>query len=876
MRKILCFLVLALFMAVTASANGTLVGELYYTFSGSNATVTYTCDAKPTADGQNEYTGDIVIPATVNYGGTEYTVTEIGEGAFFRSTITSVEIPEGITFIGKEAFGHTSLTSVTIPNSVVTIKGDAFAYTSTLKVITIGESVDAISQGLCYQTGVTDVYSNIAGKVHTQVGYMFPDNARIHVAANRVNDYTAKWTSFNIVAEYNGVYYSFKGTEATVTYPGKESEKTNDKSVIYYGDIVIPSTITLGTTSYTVTTLGSNAFSHSAITSLEIPNTVTTIEGDAAAYIDATLATVTIGSGVTSISQGFCYGTKPTDVYLKTVSVPTGASYLFSGNPTLHVYDFIKSDFENAQYWKDYTFAGDLPTDYNALQAKAAQAQGYYQYVSTAPGYYSAASYKVIDNALANFVMLDPSSPASAINASMLELSEAIESFLASTPNPLTEGYYYFKSYYRETQFIYGDASSATTHGLRIKKIEAADPGTDKTCYFKLIKNGDNWNIQCADNGMYWASLSGGSSTTTTGKYVLLTDTPECTQTITGTGVGLFKIQTIYMGGLTRPLSNYSSDLSTQNYSETSADFKRSQWYICPAEMAFAEVDDEGKALVYGGANTTVADIAAALSGLDYNSIDLTGVGLASGTTAADIASLQSGNMLVYLPSGSTITGDNIVADGVCSNLVLTDGEAFRAPVEFTANTATYTRTMDNEWGTVCLPYDVSSDEAAKYYAISAIDGNALAVSEVATLTAGTPALVRKLSGSSVTAAATNVPVSAAINNTSGAVNMYGTYEMTMVEDANAYYIKDNKFWQCNNYFFCDAFRAYFTASGAGSNSFSIIVDNEDPTAIAGVEAGNDAAVAIYSTDGTRLGTLRSGINIVKQADGKTLKIQVK
>ena len=35
---------------------------------------------------------------------------------------------------------------------------------------------------------------------------------------------------------------------------------------------------------------------------------------------------------------------------------------------------------------------------------------------------------------------------------------------------------------------------------------------------------------------------------------------------------------------MTRPLSNYSSDLSTQNYSETSADFKRSQWYICPAD----------------------------------------------------------------------------------------------------------------------------------------------------------------------------------------------------------------------------------------------------------------------------------------------------
>ena len=681
-KKLHLFLAsLLLLGTTTASANGTKVGDLYYTFSGSNATVTYTCDAKPDAAGQNEYTGDIVIPATVNYGGTDYTVTEIGEGAFFRSTITSVVIPEGITLINNEAFARTSLTSATIPNSVVTIKGDAFAYCSDLKVITIGENVDAISQGFCWGSGVTDVYSNIAGTVHTQAAYMFPDNARVHVALNRVSKYTAKWTSFNIVADYNGVYYAFKGTEATVTYPGNNSDQTADKTAIYSGDIVLPSTISIDGTDYTVTTIGDNAFSHSAITSLEIPNSVTKIEGDAAAYIGATLATVKIGSGVTSISQGFCYSTNPTDVYIYTVSVPTGASYMFSGTPTLHVYDFIKSDFEAATYWKDYTFAGDLPADYDAVLAKANEAQGYLDYVGTAPGYYPVKAYEPIDDALANFVMLDPSSPASAINASMLELSDAIESFLASTPNPLTEGYYCFKSYYRETQFIYSDASSATTHGLRLKTINAANPGTDKTCYFKLIKNGDEWNIQCADNGMYWASLSGGSSTTTTGKYVLLTDAPECTQTITRTGLGLFKIQTIYMGGLTRPLSNYSSDLSTQNYSETSADFKRSQWYICP-------VEDEslfGVPITIGatGYSTYVTDKAITIpdgvtaygvTGLTSNSLEMTA--LTGNVLAANEPVILQGDpsSTYYFPgsseTGSAITGNFLKGTGTAGKAV--------------------------------------------------------------------------------------------------------------------------------------------------------------------------------------------------------------
>ena len=99
LKKLLTFLVPALLTAVSASANGEVVGGIYYIFSGTNATVTYTCDEKPSADGQNAYTGDIVIPPTVNFGGTDYTVTVIGEGAFSRSTITSVVIPEGVTLI---------------------------------------------------------------------------------------------------------------------------------------------------------------------------------------------------------------------------------------------------------------------------------------------------------------------------------------------------------------------------------------------------------------------------------------------------------------------------------------------------------------------------------------------------------------------------------------------------------------------------------------------------------------------------------------------------------------------------------------------------------------------------------------------------------
>ena len=70
---------------------------------------------------EEEYGGDIVIPAKVN-NGVDYDVTAIGEAAFSNSEgVTSIVIPEGVTSIGGYAFANTGITTVTIPSSVNTI-----------------------------------------------------------------------------------------------------------------------------------------------------------------------------------------------------------------------------------------------------------------------------------------------------------------------------------------------------------------------------------------------------------------------------------------------------------------------------------------------------------------------------------------------------------------------------------------------------------------------------------------------------------------------------------------------------------------------------------------------------------------------------------
>lgn len=253
-----------------------------------------------------------------------------------------------------------------------------------------------------------------------------------------------------------------------------------------------------------------------------------------------------------------------------------------------------------------------------------------------------------------------------------------------------------------------------------------------------------------------------------------------------------------------------------------------------------------------------------------------------TGLTGADvkIGSKNPNCIIAVKKEGVVSAAKNLAVNGKIANLELTDGHSVKIPAGMTATTAKYTRTMTNTYGTIVLPFDAASDDNVEFYTISAMDENSITIEEVATLAAGTPAIIKKLSDNNVTITASNAALNGTINNTTGTVNMFGSYTQDeKIADENAYYILDNKFWQCNEYFYCDAFRAYFTkpAGAPAANCLSLKESFGNPTLV-DVVTGNTAngIQGVYNTAGVKMQGLQKGINIVRLASGETKTVIIK
>ena len=91
-------LIISVFFSISASAYDVVVDGIYYDISETTATVT---------KGDKKYSVDIVIPESISFNNSNYSVTSIGDCALEHcSGLTSVTIPNSVTSIGDGLSGN--------------------------------------------------------------------------------------------------------------------------------------------------------------------------------------------------------------------------------------------------------------------------------------------------------------------------------------------------------------------------------------------------------------------------------------------------------------------------------------------------------------------------------------------------------------------------------------------------------------------------------------------------------------------------------------------------------------------------------------------------------------------------------------------------
>lgn len=234
--------------------------------------------------------GNIILPETIQYNGINYTVTEIGDNAFYAC--------DGMTG------------SLIIPNSVITIGNGAFTSCCGFSSLIIGNAV-------------TSIGSNAFDACWRLSGDLVIPNSMIAIgeyAFLGCESFTGNLTIGNSVITIGyGAFegcYSFTG-DLTI---GNSVTTIGDEA--FYGCSGFTGNLTIGNS---VTTIGSGAFYDcSGFTSLIIPNSVTTIGNEAFVSCSGLTGSLAIPNSVTSIGDrafSWCSG-------LSSIFIPSSITVL--------------------------------------------------------------------------------------------------------------------------------------------------------------------------------------------------------------------------------------------------------------------------------------------------------------------------------------------------------------------------------------------------------------------------------------------------------------------------------------------------------------------------------------------------------------------
>ncbi len=317
---------------------------------------------------------NIVIPAVYN----EKPVTSVGDSAFYYcSGLTSITIPDSVTSIGMRAFFDCGgLTSVTIPNSVTSIGIHAFYYCSALTSITISDGVTSIGS-FVFENCPALTSITIPNSV-TSIGYGAFVVCKSLTSVTIPNSVTSigygafvvckSLTSVTIPNSVTSIGSdAFRGCSSltSITIPdsvtsighqaflGCDIQYNEYDNALYLGNEDNPYLVLIEAKDKLITSCEINdktkiianvAFGDCwSLTSITIPNSVTSIDGGAF-YGCSALTSITISDSVTSIGSDAFRGCSS----LTSITIPDSVTSI--GHQAFLGCDIQYNEYDNALY----------------------------------------------------------------------------------------------------------------------------------------------------------------------------------------------------------------------------------------------------------------------------------------------------------------------------------------------------------------------------------------------------------------------------------------------------------------------------------------------------------------------------------------------
>ena len=194
---------------------------------------------------------------------------------------------------------------------------------------------------------------------------------------------------------------------------------------------------------------------------------------------------------------------------------------------------------------------------------------------------------------------------------------------------------------------------------------------------------------------------------------------------------------------------------------------------------------------------------------------------------------------------------------------------------------AVYTsRAINNNYGTIVLPYSVKSDDYIKYYVLDSTDGTTLHFSAVDVLEAGTPAIFRVVeAGGTYDFVSSDYVFDYKLNPTTitdwtmtGNLSFTSEVFTDQAKLSSIYYISSGEMKSASSKLTIAPFRAYLehtaSTSASGIRAFDIAFDDGSDTTglqFIPVETADDGTVTfeLFNLAGQRLDTPQPGINII-------------